>query len=85
VDFATLKAVLAAFEREGVRYAVFGAAALNLHGLARFTEDLDVFLEPTSDLHRDRTPAAAAQRADRQRKMTHAQTDCRAHRHQGSR
>jgi hypothetical protein len=27
------------FEREGVRYAIFGAAALNLHGLARFTED----------------------------------------------
>jgi hypothetical protein len=49
VDFDTLKAVLAAFEREGVRYAVFGAAALNLHGLARFTEDLDVFLDPTED------------------------------------
>jgi nitronate monooxygenase len=49
VDFATIKQVLAAFEREGVRYAIFGAAALNLHGLARFTEDLDVFLEPTAD------------------------------------
>jgi len=49
VDFDALKQVLAAFEREGVRYAIFGAAALNLHGLARFTEDLDVFLEPTAD------------------------------------
>ena len=49
MDFATLKSVLAAFEREGVRYAVFGAAALNLHGLARFTEDLDLFLDPTAD------------------------------------
>jgi hypothetical protein len=49
VDFATVKPVLAAFEREGVGYAIFGAAALNLHGLARFTEDLDVFLEPTAD------------------------------------
>ena len=49
VDFATVKSVLAAFEREGVRYAIFGAAALNLHGLARFTEDLDVFLEPMAD------------------------------------
>lgn len=48
VDFATVKRVLAAFEREGVAYAIFGAAALNLHGLARFTEDLDVFLEPTA-------------------------------------
>jgi hypothetical protein len=41
VDFATIKQVLSAFEREGVRYAIFGDAALNLHGLARFTEDLD--------------------------------------------
>jgi hypothetical protein len=29
-----------------VRYVVFGAAALNLHGLARFTEDLDLFIAP---------------------------------------
>jgi len=49
VDFATIKQVLSAFEREGVRYAIFGAAALNLHGLARFTEDMDIFLSPTTD------------------------------------
>lgn len=49
MDFDAAKRVLAAFEREGVSYAIFGAAALNLHGLARFTEDLDVFLEPTAD------------------------------------
>jgi hypothetical protein len=49
VDYTAVKRVLAAFEREGVAYAIFGAAALNLHGLARFTEDLDVFLEPTAD------------------------------------
>jgi hypothetical protein len=48
VDFAALKLVLAAFERERVEYAIFGAAALNLHGLARFTEDLDVFIAPTA-------------------------------------
>lgn len=46
VDYDSTKKVLAAFEREGVRYVVFGAAALNLHGLARFTEDLDVFVAP---------------------------------------
>ena len=46
VDFDATKRVLAAFERESVRYVVFGAAALNLHGLARFTEDLDVFVLP---------------------------------------
>jgi hypothetical protein len=49
VDFDQAKAVLAAFEREGVEYALFGAAALNLHGLARFTDDLDIFLKPTAD------------------------------------
>jgi hypothetical protein len=49
MDFATIKQVLAAFEREGVEYAIFGAAALNLHGLARFTEDLDVFLAPNAE------------------------------------
>jgi hypothetical protein len=38
--------VLEALEREGVKYAVFGAVALNIHGLARSTEDLDVFVAP---------------------------------------
>lgn len=46
MDFATLKRLLAAFELHGVTYAIFGAMAMNLHGLARFTEDLDVFLAP---------------------------------------
>lgn len=46
MDHSAVEAVLAALERERVRYAVFGGAALNLHGLARFTEDLDVFLAP---------------------------------------
>jgi hypothetical protein len=49
LDFEVIRRVLAAFEREGVRYAVLGAAALNLHGLARFTEDLDVFLAPEAE------------------------------------
>ena len=38
--------VLEALEREGVQYAVFGAVAVNIHGLARFTEDLDIFIAP---------------------------------------
>lgn len=49
MDYDATKRVLAAFEREGVRYAVFGAVALNFHGLARFTEDLDVFVAPERD------------------------------------
>ena len=46
MDFERLQAVLRALEAHGVRYAVFGAVALNAHGLARFTEDLDIFVEP---------------------------------------
>lgn len=49
MDFETIKRLLAAMEREGVRYAIFGAVALNLHGLARFTEDLDLFVEPVDN------------------------------------
>jgi hypothetical protein len=49
VDYDATKRVLAALEREGVRYIIVGAAALNLHGLARFTEDLDLFVAPDRD------------------------------------
>jgi hypothetical protein len=38
--------LLAALERERVDYAIFGAVAMGLHGLARFTEDLDIFIKP---------------------------------------
>ena len=46
MDFDVLKAVLAALEHHGVRYAIVGAIALNLHGMARATEDLDLFIDP---------------------------------------
>ncbi len=49
MDYEATKRVLAALEREGVRYVIVGAAALNLHGLARFTEDLDLFVAPDRD------------------------------------
>lgn len=44
MDYERTREVLAAFEREGVRYVVFGGVALNLQGLARATQDLDVFI-----------------------------------------
>jgi hypothetical protein len=46
VEFDPARKVLAALERERVRYAVFGAVALNIHGLARATQDLDIFIAP---------------------------------------
>ena len=48
MNFEKTREILAAFEREGVVYAIFGAVALNLHGLARATQDLDVFISPTA-------------------------------------
>jgi hypothetical protein len=39
VDYESTKRVLAALESEGVRYVVFGAAALNLHGLERAEDE----------------------------------------------
>jgi hypothetical protein len=46
VDVEQVLAVLRALEREGVRYKVVGAVALNLLGLPRATQDLDLFVAP---------------------------------------
>lgn len=46
MDYDLTKRVLEALHRNGVAYKVFGAVALNLHGLARATEDLDIFIAP---------------------------------------
>lgn len=44
-----IEQVLTALERHQVRYVVFGAVALALHGLPRATEDLDLFVAPDRD------------------------------------
>src|SRR5215468_12411479 len=49
MDYDLTRRVLAALEREGVKYVVFGAVALALHGLPRATEDLDIFIAPEKD------------------------------------
>ena len=49
MQFELMRQILAALEREGVRYVVFGAVALAIHGLARSTEDLDLFIDPDVD------------------------------------
>lgn len=38
--------VIVGLNEEGVDYVVIGGVALNLHGLVRATEDLDVFVRP---------------------------------------
>ncbi len=49
MDFDRLMKVLASFERNQVDYALIGGVALNLHGIARTTEDADLFIRPTYD------------------------------------
>lgn len=49
MDYDVTRRVLEALERSGVRYVVIGGVALNLHGLPRATEDLDIFVAPEVD------------------------------------
>ena len=49
MDFEEAKRLLAALEREGVRYIVVGAIAMAAHGLIRATRDLDLFVAPDPD------------------------------------
>jgi hypothetical protein len=44
-----LLALLRALGEHGVRYAVIGAVALGLHGLARTTADVDLFIEASEE------------------------------------
>jgi hypothetical protein len=46
VDFESLKQLIAALDARRVRYAIFGAVAMSLHGLVRTTEDLGIFIAP---------------------------------------
>jgi len=49
MDYELTRRVLAALHEHAVAYKVFGAVALNLHGLARATEDLDIFIAPDAE------------------------------------
>lgn len=49
LDEVRLRKVFRALQDNAVEYAVFGAVALGLHGLARATGDLDLFVRPDPD------------------------------------
>ncbi len=49
IDLDRFLVLLRALNREGVEYVVIGAVALGLHGLARATEDVDIFVRPTPE------------------------------------
>ena len=48
MDAELVKKVLGALEHEQVQYVVCGGVAINLLGLPRATEDLDIFVAPES-------------------------------------
>lgn len=49
IDFEETKRILAALEREDVRYVLIGAMAMAAQGLVRATHDLDFFVAPESE------------------------------------
>ncbi len=65
MDSENLTAVFRELERNGVEYAVFGAVALGLHGLARATADLDLFIAPrTANIERLKTALRSVYKDD---------------------
>jgi hypothetical protein len=46
MEFEEAKRILAAFEKEGVRYVLIGSMAMAAQGLVRATRDIDVFVAP---------------------------------------
>lgn len=51
--FDRLKEIIQALNDEQVDYVLFGGQAVNLHGILRFTEDIDLFVSPTTEnVHR---------------------------------
>lgn len=46
MDIAKILELLQALHTAGVRYVVVGGVALNFHGLARATTDIDLFVAP---------------------------------------
>jgi hypothetical protein len=49
MDFEKVLSLIREMNREGVDYIVFGALALNLHGIVRATTDADFFIKPDHD------------------------------------
>lgn len=49
MDLQTIKSILKALDKEQVRYVLVGGVAINFHGLARATRDIDLFVETSED------------------------------------
>lgn len=49
MDFERFLSLLREFEQHQVDYVLVGGIALNLHGIIRATEDIDLFVRPEAD------------------------------------
>jgi hypothetical protein len=49
LDYELVLKLFRALREHEVEYVVVGAVAMGLHGLARGTQDLDLFIKPTAD------------------------------------
>jgi hypothetical protein len=49
VDPETIRTLFSALKREGVEYILVGAVALDVLGIGRLTQDIDLFVRPTAD------------------------------------
>jgi hypothetical protein len=49
MEFEKFLSLLGSLEREQVDYILVGGVALNLHGIIRATEDIDLFVRPAAD------------------------------------
>jgi len=49
MEFSELKRILAAFEKEDLRYVLVGSMAMAAQGLVRATRDVDFFVAPNPD------------------------------------
>jgi hypothetical protein len=49
MDYGRIMELLRALEREKVDYILVGGVAMNLHGVVRATQDIDLFVRPEKD------------------------------------
>ncbi len=54
-----VKLVARYFDEAGVEYAIIGGYALAAHGISRFTQDIDVLVNPSAASFRRREPGGA--------------------------
>jgi hypothetical protein len=58
MDYTEFLTLLRALRNEGVEYLLIGGAAVNVHGIVRMTEDVDLFVRRSNASATSTRPAA---------------------------